>query len=106
MEKQINYRFAEENGSPDQNCPIEITDGKYKGIVYTYGTVKVEELPNEQLNIIMDVSIIKAPKDFDKESQEFTNTVGQIFADIVENNTAESIRKEPIDLEDDVHIDN
>jgi hypothetical protein len=44
---------------------------------------------------------LKAPDKFDQQQEDFTNAVGNIFTQIVE----EGIEQEPVDLEDDVHQD-
>jgi hypothetical protein len=50
----------------------------------------------------MDITMISAPENFDQHEKNFTQTVGEIFVDIVEK---EATTKEPVDLEDDVHQD-
>lgn len=102
MVKEPNFRYVPE-ASEDamSNCPIEITNGEFKGIVYRYGKISLKELEDGGLDVTMDIEIIKAPENFDQNTKEFTNTVGEIFSQIVEN----GIEQEPIDLEDDVHQD-
>jgi hypothetical protein len=50
----------------------------------------------------MDITMVEAPEGFNQQDKDFTQTIGEIFVDIVEKNIAE---QEPVDLEDDVHID-
>jgi len=52
----------------------------------------------------MEIDIIQAPEDFNKEEQHFTNTVGEIFTNIVESGI-EVKSLDTADLEDDVHQD-
>ena len=51
----------------------------------------------------MDVDVIKSPDGFDQQNKEFTQTIGEIFVDIVEKNVVAD--QQPVDLEDDVHQD-
>ena len=55
------------------------------------------------MQVNMDITIIDAPDGFDQQTKNFTQTVGEIFAHIVEQNVVAD--KEPVDLEDDVHQD-
>jgi hypothetical protein len=83
------------------NCPIQILEGKYKDIVYRYGKISLKETANEEISVTMEIDVLKAPDKFDQQQEDFTNVVGQIFTQIVE----EGIEQEPVDLEDDVHQD-
>jgi single-stranded DNA-specific DHH superfamily exonuclease len=83
------------------NCPIQILEGKYKDIIYRYGKISLKETANEEINVTMEIDVLKAPENFDQQQEDFTNAVGQIFTQIVE----EGIEQEPVDLEDDVHQD-
>jgi hypothetical protein len=55
------------------------------------------------MEVNMNITIVSAPENFKQEETEFTQTVGEIFSDIVEKNLAETM--ESVDLEDDVHQD-
>ena len=102
MVKEPNFRYLPEVSSDaTSNCPIEITKGQFAGIIYRYGKISLEELDDGSLNVTINIEIIKAPENFDKNTKEFTNTIGEIFSEIVED----GIEQEPIDLEDDVHHD-
>lgn len=104
MDKAPTYKFIPEADSDRlSNCPIEITSGEFKGIVYRYGKISLKEMGNEELSVTMDIDLIKAPLNFDKNNQKFTNTVGEIFTQIVESGVEAD--SGPIDLEDDVHQD-
>lgn len=96
------YKFVPEADNDTLgNCPIEITSGKFSGIIYRYGKIALKELDNGELNVTMDIEILKGPKNFDQQNKDFTNCVGEIFTDIVES----GVEQEPVDLEDDVHQD-
>lgn len=100
MDKAPKFKYVPEVSANDgSNCPIEILYGKYKGIIYRYGKISLKETENEEINVTMEIDVLKAPDGFDQNQEDFTNTVGQIFSKIVE----EGIEQEPIDLEDDVH---
>jgi hypothetical protein len=49
----------------------------------------------------MEVEMIKAPEDFNQQDPEFTETVGNIFTKIIED----QVTSEEKDLEADVHED-
>jgi hypothetical protein len=103
MVKLPKYKFLPDvDVDLSKTCPIEILDGEFKGIVYRYGHISLKELENEGISVNMDIEIITGPKDFDKTQQNFTNSVGEIFVDIVEKKVGE---EETVDLEDDVHQD-
>lgn len=104
MDKTPTYKFIPEADSNKlANCPIQVTFGEFEGIIYRYGKISLKELENEELSVTMDIEILKAPENFDKSNQKFTNVVGEIFAQIVESGV--EMQNEPIDLEDDVHQD-
>jgi hypothetical protein len=94
------YKFLPEASNDiTKTCPIEITSGKFSGIIYRYGKISFEEINDSNLNVIMEIEPILAPKGFDKSNLEFTQVVGEIFTQIVE----EKVESEDVDLEDDVH---
>jgi hypothetical protein len=100
MDKAPKYEFVPEfDLDTNANCPIKILEGEYSGIVYRYGKISLKE-ENDNLNVTMDIEIIKSPDNFDSQDKSFTNVVGEIFSAIIVEKMAE-----PIDLEDDVHQD-
>jgi hypothetical protein len=52
----------------------------------------------------MELEIVKGPKNFNKDTPEFTNAVGEIFVKIIEEQSEREL-EEAVDLEDDVHTD-
>lgn len=102
MDKAPEYRLIPEiDTDTNENCPVEILNGEFAGIIYRYGKISLKE-ENDNLHITMDIDIIKCPEEFNSSSPEFTNTAGEIFSKILEDNIGEF---EPVDLEDDVHQD-
>jgi hypothetical protein len=102
MDKAPKFKYVPEASSDvGANCPIQILEGKYKDIVYRYGKISLKETENEEISVTMEIDILKSPNGFDQQQDAFTNAVGQIFTQIVE----EGIEQEPVDLEDDVHQD-
>jgi len=102
MVKAPKFKYSPELSSDiTSNCPIEIMEGPYTGIVYRYGKISLKETDNGELNVTMDIEIIKSPDNFNQSEEAFTNTVGEIFSQIIED----GIEQEPVDLEDDVHQD-
>jgi hypothetical protein len=104
MDSKIKYEFLEDPISDvTQTCPIKIKTGPYQDIVFKFGKISLEE-NGEDLSVTMEIDILEAPEDFNKEEQHLTNTVGEIFTNIVESGI-EAKTLDPIDLEDDVHQD-
>lgn len=102
MAKAPDYKFIPEaDDDKTSNCPIEILSGEFSGIVYRYGKISLNEVEGGDLSVTMDIELIKGPKDFNTETKEFTNAVGEIFTHIVES----GVEQETVDLEDDVHQD-
>lgn len=103
MGKLPDYKFVPDaDGKIQETCPIEILSGQHTGIVYRYGVIRVQEHDNENVKVIMDIDLIKAPEGFNKDTEEFTKDVGEIFVHIVETQTN---KEAVVDLEDDVHQD-
>ena len=84
-------------------CPILIKNGKFKDIVYRYGKINFTETTDGGLNVTMEIEMIKAPEGFNQQDSEFTETVGNIFTKIVEDQVIATDEK---DLESDVHEEN
>lgn len=102
MDSEIKYEFLEDPVSDvTQTCPIKIKSGPYQDIIFKFGKINLQE-NGEDLNVTMEIDIIDAPENFNKEDQTFTNTVGEIFTNIVESGI-EAKTLDPVDLEDDVH---
>ena len=102
MVKAPKYKFLPEASTDvSQTCPILITEGKFEGIVYRYGQISFKETDDGDLNVMMDIEMIKAPEDFNQQDKDFTDVAGEIFVNIVES----QVEAEPRDLEADVHED-
>lgn len=105
MAKVPEYKFIDEMMVGHDTCPIRIMEGQFAGIVYKYGKISLEEVEGDNLKVNMDITMIQAPDNFNQQDAIFTQTVGEIFVDIVEKNAMEVTQKEAVDLEDDVHQD-
>ena len=105
MVKVPEYKFIDELMVGHDTCPIRIMEGQFAGIVYKYGKISLEEVEDGNLKVNMDITMIEAPENFNQQDAIFTQTIGEIFVDIVEKNAMEVMEKEPADLEDDVHQD-
>jgi hypothetical protein len=104
MDKVPDYKFRDDLFDQKDTCPIEILNGDFSGIVFKYGKISLHETESGELAVNMNVTTLQAPENFNQETPEFTQVVGQIFTDIVEKNIEEE-KKEVVDLEDDVHQD-
>ena len=103
MAKVPEYKFRDEMFDGNENCPIEILNGQFSGVIFRYGKISLNETADGNMEVNMNITIVSAPENFKQEKTEFTQTVGEIFSDIVEKNLAETM--ESVDLEDDVHQD-
>jgi hypothetical protein len=102
MDKAVDFDLLPDDTTDLTNtCPIIIKSGKFKDIVYRYGKISFKELEDGSLNVNMEVEMIKAPKDFNQQDPEFTETVGNIFTKIIED----QVTTQEKDLEADVHED-
>ena len=102
MDKAVDFDLLPDDTTDLTNtCPIIIKSGKFKDIVYRYGKISFKELEDGSLNVNMEVEMIKAPEDFNQQDPEFTETVGNIFTKIIED----QVTTQEKDLEADVHED-
>ena len=104
MAKVPEYKFLDEVVGHD-TCPIRIMEGQFAGIAYKYGKISLEEVEGENLKVNMDITMVEAPEGFNQQDPDFTQTIGEIFVDIVEKNAMDVTAKDQVDLEDDVHQD-
>ncbi len=102
MDKAVDFDLLPDDTTDLTNtCPIIIKSGKFKDIVYRYGKISFKELEDGSLNVNMEVEMIKAPENFNQQDPEFTETVGNIFTKIIED----QVTTQEKDLEADVHED-
>jgi len=102
MDKAVDFDLLPDDTTDLTNtCPIIIKSGKFKDTVYRYGKISFKELEDGSLNVNMEVEMIKAPEDFNQQDPEFTETVGNIFTKIIED----QVTTQEKDLEADVHED-
>lgn len=65
---------------------IKILKGKYKGVVFCYGEVKVKEDPaNDQCKLTFNYQVQKCPKEFE-EDEEFANYLGKVLTQLIHEN--------------------
>ncbi len=62
---------------------IHITDGKYKGLHFHYGTVKFNEQDDGQMEMKFDYVILKKPYGFE-DDEEFHRAAGDLLVHILE----------------------
>ena len=81
------YVFAQRQ-QDDFTC-IKLTEGKYKNIIYKYGNVgfKPKE-DSEEMSVIFDYNVLRNPSGIDYDNEEFTNYIGDILIDLVEEQLA------------------
>ena len=80
-----NYKF-DENEIESENVPVIITEGKYEGIKYNYGSIKFEE-ESDGAKLVFDYDILENTTSIDSEelesSDEFHTAIGDILMDII-----------------------
>jgi hypothetical protein len=65
---------------------IKILKGKYEGVVFCYGEVKIkEDSANDQCKLTFNYQIQKSPKGF-KEDQKFENYLGDLLTKLISEN--------------------
>ena len=98
--KKPQYRFqtSEEN----ESTWVEITSGKYAGVIYSYGTVRfVPEFGVAKLQFNYDILHSgEHSKEVLKNSQEFVTIIGDILTEIIiENEPIRTNNSEESDLQ-------
>ena len=65
---------------------IKILKGKYEGVVFCYGEVKIKEDPaNDQCKLTFNYQVQKCPKGFE-EDNEFENYLGDVLTKLIQEN--------------------
>lgn len=78
------YVLLEKRGEKEQTL-VRIVQGKYKNIIYRYGTVRFgdQENDNGMLSCKFDYKILENPNNVEKE-QDFDLLLGDIMVDILD----------------------
>ena len=78
------YVLLEKRGEEAQTL-VRIVQGKYKNIIYRYGTVRFgdQEIDNGMLSCKFDYEILENPNNVEKE-QDFDLLLGDIMVDILD----------------------
>ena len=78
------YIFAQKQGD-DFSC-IKLLEGDYEGIIYKYNNIKFSETENEvgQIPLKFTYDIMVNPNKKDIESNDFSNYIGDILIECVE----------------------
>ena len=78
------YVLLEKRGEKEQTL-VRIVQGKYKNIIYRYGTVRFgdQENDNGMLSCKFDYEILENPNNVEKE-QDFDLLLGDIMVDILD----------------------
>lgn len=83
--KKVEYRLQ---SSPwEDSTWVEITSGKYSGVIFSYGKVSVDTDHSEIPILKFDYNIVsKGACQNLEDNEEFVNTIGDILMDIIINN--------------------
>lgn len=78
------YHYAQRDVD-DYSC-IKISEGKYEGVIYTYGKVMFASEANQEdkLPLKFEYTVKKNPKGEDTESEEFRTLIGDILVEEIE----------------------
>jgi hypothetical protein len=71
----------------DENIPIRITEGNYKGLIYRYGKINFTE-EGEVLRCNFNYDILENPNNI-TEDQELVDFLGEIVIDVLEDEMKE-----------------
>lgn len=85
--------FDEMNNAKDQLAPVKILDGKYKGMLYSYGMVQIvpkfdsfeNVTDDDELTLKFEYNVMKESDVEDDKSDELENLLGDVLMDIIIN---------------------
>ena len=85
--------FDEMNNAKDQLAPVKILDGKYKGMIYSYGMVQVipkfesfaNVMDDDELVLKFEYNVLDESEIKDDKSEELEELLGDILMDIIIN---------------------
>lgn len=85
--------FNDMNNAKEQIAPVKILDGKYKGMLYSYGMVQVipkfesfaNVMDDDELTLKFEYNVMKESPVEDDKSKELENLLGDILMDIIIN---------------------
>lgn len=87
--KPVSYVVLE-NKTEEDLAPVMITSGRFDGFVFTFGTVKIDEMESEEgARLQYTYDIVQVPEDHDVQDDEsdrieFETTIGDILVSILE----------------------
>lgn len=81
------------NNAKEQIAPVKILDGKYKGMIYSYGMVQVipkfesfaNVMDDDELVLKFEYNVMKESPVEDDKSEELENLLGDVLMDIIIN---------------------
>jgi hypothetical protein len=102
----MKYQLIESKGAFfDEHWCVEITeDGPYKGLIYQYDTVKLQETAEGDVEFHFSTVFVNNPNDVSDTDQELIEAFGQILVELIEeymkeqddkNGTADSQEPDP-----------
>ena len=85
--------FDSMNNPKEQIAPVKILDGKYKGMIYSYGMVQVipkfesfaNVMDDDELVLKFEYNVMKESPVEDDRSEELENLLGDVLMDIIIN---------------------
>ena len=94
MKKSMDNKFVYVEKKDSELYSLKIVQSPYNNVIYTYGAVTIEEDVEKDLaRLKFNYHIEEAPAPYSKqeleESDEFRNYIGDILAEILEDQTAQ-----------------
>ena len=85
--------FNDMNNADEQIAPVKILDGKYKGMLYSYGMVQVipkfesfaNVMDDDELVLKFEYNVMKESPVEDDKSEELESLLGDVLMDIIIN---------------------
>ena len=85
--------FNDMNNAKEQIAPVKILDGKYKGMIYSYGMVQVipkfesfaNVMDDDELVLKFEYNVMKESPVEDDKSEELESLLGDVLMDIIIN---------------------
>ena len=85
--------FNDMNNAKEQIAPVKILDGKYKGMLYSYGMVQVipkfesfaNVMDDDELVLKFEYNVMKESPVEDDKSEELESLLGDVLMDIIIN---------------------
>lgn len=90
----VKYDLVEhDNQFHNEHWCIEIQEGTFKGVIYQYDTVNIEEPEEEDGDAVLNFNTVTVsnPNDEDLTDEEFSGIIGDILVEIISERMEEGV---------------